>query len=98
VYVQDTEPGALARKLPFFGAHQWRDDDSLYVLSYDMTADVHALGYMDVITGVFRWLTDPAALPIRVANGEWSVSPDGARILYVDPADYGLYLLSVEAE
>jgi hypothetical protein len=98
VYVQDTAPGSFARKLPFFGAYQWRDADSLYVLSYDMTADAHALGYVAVSTGVFRWLTDPAAMPIRVANGEWRVSPDGARILYVDPADYGLYLLSVEVE
>jgi hypothetical protein len=98
VYVQDTAPGSLARKLPFFGAYQWRDDDSLYVLSYDMTADAHALGYVAVNAGELRWLTDPAAMPIRVANGEWRVSPDGARILYVDPADYGLYLLSVEVE
>jgi murein DD-endopeptidase MepM/ murein hydrolase activator NlpD len=95
VYVQRTEPGSTPHKLPFFGAYQWRDDSSLYTLSYDIHADAHALGVVDVTTGDLRWLTDPADLPIRVANGEWSVSPDGTRIIYVDPSDYGMYLLTI---
>jgi len=64
-------------------------------LSFDPAQDVHALGYVDVTTGEHRWLTDPEDLPIRVANGEWSVSPDGTRIVYVDPTDYGMYMLTV---
>jgi hypothetical protein len=96
VYVQMTRRGAPpARKLDFFGAYQWRDDRSLYTLSFDITQDAHTLGYVDV-DGSHRWLTNADILPIRVANGEWSVSPDGNRILYVDPTDYGLYLLTVE--
>jgi murein DD-endopeptidase MepM/ murein hydrolase activator NlpD len=95
VYVQRTEPGSTPHKLAFFGAYQWRDDSSLYTLSYDIHADAHALGVVDVTTGDLRWLTDPADLPIRVANGEWSVSPDGTRIIYVDPSDYGMYLLTI---
>jgi murein DD-endopeptidase MepM/ murein hydrolase activator NlpD len=96
VYVQRTEPGSTPQMLPFFGAYRWRDDRSLYVLSFDAVADAHALGYADAVTGEFRWLTDPAALPIRVANGDWSVSPDGSRLVYVDLADYGLYMLTVK--
>jgi hypothetical protein len=95
VYVRRTEPGADARALDFFGAYQWRDDTSLYTLSYDPAGDVHTLGTIDVITGNARELTDPNAMPIRVANGDWSVSPDGSRIVFVDPTDYGLYVVAI---
>ncbi len=98
VYVLDTQPGSTPRKLDFFGAYQWRDDASLWVLSYGIDQQAHALGEVDVLTGAVRWLTDPDVLPIRVANGEWSVSPDGSRLLYLDPADYGLYLLTVKGK
>jgi murein DD-endopeptidase MepM/ murein hydrolase activator NlpD len=98
IYVQRTQPGSDPVRLPFFGAYQWRDDRSFYVLSYDPAQETHALGVVDVISGDLRWLTDPAALPIRVANGDWSVSPDGTQIVYVDPTDYGLYLLTITPE
>lgn len=95
VYVQRTQPGSTPRQLGVFGAYLWRDDHSLYTLSFDPSQDVHTLGYVEVTTGAYRALTDPDDLPIRVANNDWSVSPDGTRIVYVDPADYGLYLLTV---
>ncbi len=95
VYVQRTESGSTAQKLPFFGAYQWRDDHTLFTLSYDISTDAHALGVVDALTGDLRWLTDPADLPLRIANGDWSVSPDGTRIVYVESEDYGLYLLTI---
>jgi murein DD-endopeptidase MepM/ murein hydrolase activator NlpD len=97
LYVQRTVPGRFGHKLDVFGAYQWRDDGSLYVLSFDAAQSAHALGVVDVNTGQPRWLTDPADLPIRVANGDWHVSPDGTRITYVDPVDDGLYLLTIGA-
>ncbi len=96
VYVQRTEPGSQPQKLPTFGAYRWRDADSLYVLSYDLEQPAHALGVVEVESGDLRWLTDPEEQPIRVANGEWSVSPDGTRIVFLDPEDYGLYLIEIE--
>lgn len=96
VYVQRTRPGAVPRRLPFFGTYRWRDSRSLYTLSFDGAQDVHTLGLADAVSGEHRWLTNPAEQPIRVANGEWSVAPDGARIVYLDPTDYDLYLLTIE--
>ncbi|MBN1200553.1 MAG: M23 family metallopeptidase [Anaerolineae bacterium] len=96
VYVVRTQPGAEPRKLNFFGAYEWRDDRSLYTLSYDGSQDAHALGYIDVEQGEHRLLTDPDDLPIRVANGDWHVSPDGERIIFVDPDDYALHLLTID--
>lgn len=93
VYVQRTEPGSRALPLRFFGAYRWRDAESLFVLSYDGDQDAHALGVVDVQTRRVRWLTEPAAQPIRVANGEWSVAPDGTRIVFIGPADYGLHMI-----
>lgn len=98
VYVLATRPGSEARQLDGFGAYRWRDDDSLYMLSFDGSQDAHILSYVDVYTGRTRPLTNLDSLPIRVANGDWSVSPDGSRIVYVDPTDYGLYLLTIQAE
>lgn len=97
IYLLQTQPGAVPQKLPFFGAYRWRDDQSLYTLSFDGSTDVHTLGVYDITTGEHRTLTDPDELPIRVANGDWQVSPDGTRISYVDPTDYALYLLTIEA-
>lgn len=96
VYVQRTEPGSQPRKLPYFGSYRWRDDDSLFMLSYDLDQPGHALGVVELESGELRWLTDPEEQPIHVANGEWSVSPDGTRILYLSPEDYGLYLIELE--
>ncbi|NLX08566.1 MAG: M23 family metallopeptidase [Chloroflexi bacterium] len=95
VYVQATQPGSAPRKLDFTGPYHWRDDRSLYTLSFDASQDAHALGYIDIEENRHRWLTDPAVLPLRIANGEWSVSPDGTQIAFVTPADYGLYRLTV---
>lgn len=95
VYVQRTEAGSSPRRLPEFGSYRWRDDDSLFLLSYGIDQAAHALGYAEAATGAFRWLTDPTVLPIRVANGEWSVSPDGTTIVTLNPRDYGLYALRV---
>lgn len=96
VYIQATQIGSTPQKLPFVGAYQWRDEDALFVLSYGgLDQSVHALGVIEIASGAVRWLTDPAIQPIRVANGEWSVSPDGTRIVFLDPADYGLYMITV---
>ncbi len=94
IYVQDTQPGSQPQKLDVFGAYHWRDDQSLYMLSYDPAQSAHTLGVYDVAMASYRTLTDPATTPIRVANSDWSVSPDGTRIVYVDPEDYGLYMLT----
>ncbi len=94
--MERTVEGASPQRLDFFGAYLWRDDRSLFTLSFDPADDVHTLGMIDVLDGTRRTLTDPALTPIRVANGDWSVSPDGATIVYVDPTDYGLYKLSAQ--
>ncbi len=95
VYVQRTQIGSAPQRLEAFGAYRWRDRRSLYMLSYDPAQDAHALGVADALSGRVRWLTDPKTLPIRVANGQWRVSPDGQQIALLDPQDQRLYLLRI---
>ena len=96
IYVQRTVPGTQPHQLDFFGAFRWRDAYSLYTLSYGMDQSAHTLGYVDVRDGEHHTLTDAETLPIRVANGDWHVSPNGTQIVYVDPNDYGLHLLTLD--
>lgn len=95
VYVLETQPGAQPRKLDFFGSFRWRDDDSLYFLSFDQSQEAHTLHLIDVNENIPRQLTDLDTQPIYVANGEWKVGPGGMRIAFIDPRDYGLYLITL---
>ena len=38
--------------------------------------------------------TDPATQPFTIANGDWSVSPDGREILFQEARDGNLWLLT----
>jgi Tol biopolymer transport system component len=46
-------------------------------------------------TGQSRPLTDPAATQLKIANGDWSVSPDGRQIAFVSANDNNIWLLSL---
>lgn len=87
VYTQETQPGAVAQHLSWFGAWRWRDADSLYYLPFASYGQVH---YYQISTGEDRSLTD---MPIHVANADWSVSPDGQRIAFQNADDLNTWLL-----
>jgi Tol biopolymer transport system component len=90
IYALDMQPGAQAQHLPFFGAWRWRDADSLYYLPFAPASDLQALRYYDLRTGEDRSLIEPSFL---VANGDWSVSPDGDQIAFWNANDLTLWLL-----
>jgi hypothetical protein len=48
---------------------------------------------IDAATGKVRALTDPAVTSFRAAGGDWPVSPDGQRIVFVSAADHNLWVL-----
>ncbi|MFN8447571.1 MAG: hypothetical protein U0521_02960 [Anaerolineae bacterium] len=90
IYALDMQPDAQARRLPFFGAWRWRDADTLYYLPFDPASDLQSLHYYDLRTGEDRGLIEPSFL---VANGDWSVSPDGDQIAFWNANDLTLWLL-----
>lgn len=93
VYVIDIAPGAVAQKLPWFGGWRWRDGDSVYYIPFNPTTNIQSLAYYHIPTGENRQLTDPAVLPFTIANGDWSVSANGQRIVFQNAADMSMWLL-----
>ena len=90
IYALDLQSGVQPTKLPFFGAWRWRDADTLYYLPFDPSIPYQTLHEYDLKTGEDRTLTDQ---PFLVANGDWSVSPDGDQIAFWNANDRTLWLL-----
>jgi hypothetical protein len=93
IYTIETQPEAQARLLDWFGAWRWRDADSVFYLPLNPSSPLHTLHYYHVPTGEDRTLTDPTTTPFTVANGDWSVSPDGDQIVFWNAQDLTLGIL-----
>lgn len=95
IYTIATEFGAEAQKIPWFGGWRWRDANSLYYIPFDPTTELHTLHHYDLVTGEDTVLTSPDTTPFTIMNGDWSVSPDGNRILFHNGVDYEMTLLEM---
>ena len=81
------------RRLDLFGAYRWRDDGRLYLIPLDLSQPFHVLWEVEAASGVSRPLTDPAITPFKIANGDWSISPDGRQVAFVSAEDHNIWLL-----
>lgn len=90
IYTISTEQGAAAERLPFFGAWRWRDADSVFYLPFIPGAAYHTLSYYHIPSGDNRAFITDAFL---VANGDWSVAPDGRRIIFLNALDLTMGLI-----
>ncbi len=96
VWVAPTEPGRAApQKLPAFGAYRWRDEHRLVFVPMEPGAASHSLWQLDVATGEVARLFDPAALPIRIAGNDWSISPDGQTLAFVSEDDRNIWAVAL---
>jgi murein DD-endopeptidase MepM/ murein hydrolase activator NlpD len=93
VYALATTGGEAAQRLPWFGGWRWRDADSVYYVPQDVTRVGHQLRVYDIPSGTDRSLTDPAVTPLVIANGDWSVSADGARIAFWNALDMTVWVI-----
>jgi hypothetical protein len=78
-----------------FGGYRWRDADTLLVIPLELGAPSHRFVQYDVRGGEVVTMTDPAITPFRVANGEWAVSPDGTRVVFLSEADRNLWVMAL---
>jgi hypothetical protein len=87
--------GSGQRKLDgdLFGAYQWRDARRLLIVPFRPEATSHEIWQLDVEMGQARRLTDPEQIPFKIANGDWSVSPDGRYVAFVESRDHNIWLL-----
>lgn len=90
--------GSEARRLDIFGAYRWRDAGHLLVVPLELNAGGQRFVEVDAATGTERPLTDPALTPIHIANGDWALSPDGARVVFVNAADRNLWVLELTTD
>ncbi|MBI3362707.1 MAG: hypothetical protein HY023_16520 [Chloroflexi bacterium] len=87
--------GGEVKRLDLYGAYRWRDDARLFVIPFEPGAGSNVLWEVDAATGAARPITDPTATPFLIANGDWAVSPNGGRIVFLNAADRALWLLSL---
>lgn len=93
MYAVEIKPGTAARRLPWFGDYRWRDSESVFYITYDADTDLQQLHYFHVPSAESYPLTDPSVTPFTIANGDWSVSPDGKVIVFQEARDGNLWLL-----
>jgi hypothetical protein len=96
VWVVGTEGDAYgsARKLDFTGAYRWRDGEHLLYVPLEMDAPSHEVWEMAVETGQSRLLLGED-LGIRIASNDWSVSPDGGSLAWLDERERDLWLVDL---
>jgi hypothetical protein len=78
-----------------FGAYQWRDSHRLLIIPFRPEAVFHEFWELDVETGETHRLTNPEVTPFKVANGDWTVSPDGRYVAFEESRDHNLWLLTL---
>jgi Tol biopolymer transport system component len=88
--------GGTARKLDFWGSFQWRDDHRIVYVPLTSDSTNHAFYEYSAQTGVQRRLTGPADPSFKIANGDWVVSPDGSKIVFLESKDLNLWMWSFQ--
>lgn len=83
--------GRDPKKLDMFGPLQWIDGSRFVYVPFDVNAPSHSFWEYDAETGESRRLT-PKDQPFKIAGGDWSVSPDGNKVVFVNAADMNLWV------
>lgn len=87
--------GSSRYKLDVAGSARWRDESRLLVIPEEPEAASHRIWQFDANTGEVVPITDPQRLAFRVLAGDWSVSPTGSYVVFVNAEDQALWLLSL---
>jgi hypothetical protein len=87
--------GSATRRLSLFGAYRWRSEGELLVIPLEPGTGAQRLVAMDAATGEQRPLTDPTVTPLRIAGGDWALSPGGRQVAYVSAEDHNIWVLEL---
>jgi hypothetical protein len=90
--------GTERMKTDFFGAFAWRDAGHLLYMPFQQAADSHEVWAFDVAQRISVQLTDAALTKFKIAQGDWTLAPDGAGIVYVSADDLSLRWLPLPAD
>jgi hypothetical protein len=89
-YVDLTAQVPTPQPIPWIGSYQWQDDDTLIYVPFDPEAESHLFYHYDVASGESRQLTTTEQTPLVIANNDWSISPDGSKILLLAANGFAL--------
>lgn len=94
MFMLDLEaPAAQPKKLDFFGAYRWRDGNRLLFVPIKAGAPSNELWQIDAGTLASTQIIPAGAeSPFKIGNGDWDVSPDGTRLVYLNARDRNIWL------
>jgi hypothetical protein len=84
LWIVRTDGSESPRRLAFFGSYRWRDDSHLLYVPFEPGTESHAFWEYDVLTRRTQRLTDPSYAAFRIANNDWSISPNGQYVVFVN--------------
>lgn len=87
--------GSLQTRLPqeLFGAYQWRNESELVIIPFDPAATWHTVLSYRPADGAVTTLVDPQVTPIKIANGDWQISPDGRAMVFLSAAQKNVWVV-----
>ena len=74
---------------------RWSGDDKLVVVPFKPDAQYHEFWQLDPETLAFTQLTKADEAPLKIANGDWRVSPDGRYVAYVESKDRNIWVVAL---
>jgi Tol biopolymer transport system component len=88
--------GGDPRRLDLYGPARWRAEGKLLMIPLEWGSDASLrVVEIDAATGAVRALTDPAQTPLPISGGDWALSPDGRRIVFVSSEDRNLWVVDL---
>ena len=83
-----------ARRLEVQGSYRWRTGGRLVYMPLEISGASQTVWEFDPSSGSTRRLLGPE-VQIFVAEADWSISPDGATIAYLDRAERSLWVVDL---
>jgi Tol biopolymer transport system component len=87
--------GSDRRRLDVIGGARWRDGDRLLIIPLEIDVESHRLLQIDAASGAVSALTDPETFAFRVAAGQWSISPTGEHVVFLNAEDQALWVFEL---
>lgn len=89
---------APPQRLNFFGAYKWCDATRLLYVPLETSAPSNELWRLDVTTlKAERLIAAVADGPFKIASGDWDLSPDGRRIVFLSARDRNIWTVTLPA-
>ena len=71
------------------------EQDRLIIVPFRPHAEHHQFLELDPVTLAARPLSDPQVTPVKIANGDWRVSPDGRYVAFVESRDRNIWIIAL---